>query len=87
MKTHKFGLDHRGEFDEVFVKNASVHIERMGETAFWMRIDAPGLPSLMLNTGVHRGTWYFWGGEDSKQGQHFSIQRPRRTNLPKPEKK
>ncbi len=77
-KRHEFSLDDFGEFDEVFVKNASVHIERMDETAYWIGIDAPGMASLMVNTGTVDGVWYFNVEEDSLDGRDFSVQRPRR---------
>lgn len=75
---HDFGMSD-GELDEVFIANASVHIERMDTTAFWIGIDAPGMAPLMLNTGVHRGIWYFNIQEDSldDKAQFLSIQRPR----------
>lgn len=79
---HEFGLDHREEFDEVFVPNAFVHIERMNETGYWIGINAPGLPSLMINTGVHRGVWFFNVEEDAIGGQSFSVTRPRRKSAP-----
>jgi hypothetical protein len=87
-KSHKFGLCDSGEFDEVFIKNAFVHIERMSDTAFWIGIEAKGLPMLMLNTGVHRGVWFFNIEEDAINGNWLTVQRPRKSkrvrNAPKP---
>ena len=77
LKQHEFHMA-CGELDEVFICNASVHIERMDTTAFWIGIEADGLPPLMLNTGVHRGTWFFNVEEDCEQGGAFlQVQRPR----------
>src|SRR6185437_10408306 len=71
-----------GELDEVFINNASVHIERMHETAFWIGISCEGKPPLMLNTGVHRGTWYFNVEVDSLEDpKSFYVQRPRSSKL------
>jgi len=81
-RAHRFRLDHRQEFDEVYLAEASVHIERMDETAFWMGIEAEGLPRLMVNTGVERGQWYFNVEEDEKDGKRFTVQRPRRGSSP-----
>ena len=55
QKHHDFHLDRiEGEFDELWVGSANVHIGRMNETGFWIGIDPPessGLPRIMLNTG------------------------------------
>lgn len=64
---HRFGFGN-GEFDEVFVDNAFVHVERMNTRAWWIGITPPkksGLPRLMINTGIHDGEWYFNIEEDS----------------------
>lgn len=87
QKHHEFG-EGLGEFDEVFIRNAFVHIERMNETGFWIGIDPPkdsGLPRIMVNTGVYKGEWYFNLQEDSTGGKHFSVRRPRNSKrkLPK----
>jgi hypothetical protein len=76
-RRHEFRLDHRQEFDEIVLPQASVHIERMDETAFWIGIEAIGLPGLMVNTGVNRGTWYFNIEEDEHNGRSFTVHRPR----------
>jgi hypothetical protein len=78
LKQHDFGLDHRDELDEVFVRNAFVHIERMNETGYWIGIDSPGRPHLMINTGVHGGKWFFNVEEDKIGGKYFNVERPRR---------
>lgn len=87
QKHRRFRLDDSGEFDEVCVKNAFVHIERMSESEFWGGIDPPkgsGLPEIMLFTGVTKGTWYFNVGEDCHDGsQHFSVRRPRKSRKAK----
>lgn len=78
-KHHKF-TKAMGEFDELFVRNAFVHIERMNDTGFWIGIDLPkssGLPRIMINTGVHQGVWFFNLSEDSMDGQTVTVQRPR----------
>lgn len=77
-KQIRFKLDSEGEFDEVFISNASVHIERMNDTGFWIGIEGKGLPLLMVNTGVHRGKWFFNLEEDAIDGRSFQVQRPRR---------
>ena len=67
QQKHHLLYEARGEFDEMFVRNASVHIERMSETSFWIGIypsRASGLPGLMLNTGVCNGEWFFNIEED-----------------------
>ena len=79
LKKHKFGMDEEGEFDEVFLSKASVHVERMNETGYWIGIDAPGFPSLMVNTGVYRGVWFFNIEEDEIGGRSLQVQRPRRS--------
>lgn len=79
-KHHDFG-EALGEFDEVFVRNAFVHIERMNETGFWIGVDPPkssGLPRIMLTTGVYKGEWFFNLEEDSLGGKSLSVRRPRR---------
>ena len=78
MKRHKYGLDHRKEFDEVFIKNAHVHIERMHETCYWIGISTKDFPDLMINTGVEKGMWFFNIEEDSLKGKSFQVQRPRK---------
>lgn len=76
---HHWGdLDHKGEFDELWISDAFVHIERMNDTGFWMGLEAPGLPRVSVNTGVYRGKWYFNVYEDRKDGKSFSVERPRR---------
>lgn len=83
VKHHKFDLSPTlDELDEVFVKNATVHIERMSDTSFWIGINSPGLPGLMVNTGVHRGTWFFNVYEDVTGGKSYSVRRPRRGAVP-----
>lgn len=89
-KLHQFSLDKDGELDEVFIKNAFVHIERMNDRGYWIGIyppDKSGLPKLMVNTGVHFGEWFFGLYEDSEdaKAQSFSTRRPRRgkAELPK----
>ena len=81
-------LDHRGEFDEVFVSGASIHVERMDTTGFWIGIDKKGFPSLSIRTGVHRGVWYFnvarhSGLHDALPYKEWNIQRPRNSNKTK----
>ncbi len=76
----QFRLDSQGEFDEVFLASASVHIERMNDTGFWIGIDLPDGNRVSVNTGVDRGTWFFNVDEDGLiDGQNFSVQRPRRS--------
>ena len=74
-----------GEFDETFVANASVHIERMDDTAYWIGIYTPDGKGIMVNTGVYRGEWYFNVEEDSPDGRSFTVRRPRNSkrSLPK----
>lgn len=79
-----FSLDHCGEFDELWAANSFVHVERMDVTAFWIGIDSPGLPRIMINTGVQRGTWYFSVQEDKIDGQSLQVQRPRRPSMEPP---
>lgn len=76
-----FGIS-LGEFDEVWATDAFVHVERMSDTGFWIGIDEPGKPRLMINTGVHRGVWFFNVYEDSMDGKSFGVQRPRRAKIP-----
>lgn len=80
MKEHQWGrLDHNGEFDEMWIKNAFVHIERMNDTGFWIGIEAPGMPHISVNTGVHSGEWFFSVSEEkSGGGKFFRVTRPRR---------
>lgn len=52
-------LDHRGEFDELFVGSAEVHIERMNTRAFWIGIDVKDGPTIHINTGIANGKWFF----------------------------
>lgn len=67
-----------GEFDETWFRSCHVHIERMNETGFWIGFDMPGDVRVMLNTGVHKGVWFF-NLEEDKVGDHqfASVQRPR----------
>lgn len=77
MSDIKFSLDHRGEFDEVFLRNAAVHIERMNETGFWIGIDLPDGRRVSVNTGIESGNWFFNVEEDKLNGGKFhSINRP-----------
>lgn len=80
----KFTLDFRGEFDELFIRGADIHIERMNETGFWIGIDLPDGEQIMINTGVHQGVWYFNVEEDKAGGRFLSVQRPRGTKPVKP---
>ncbi len=89
QKHHEFDISrYDDEFDEVWIKGANVHIERMDETAFWIGIDPPpssGLPRIMLNTGVCKGEWYFNLEEDCLDGaQSVSVRRPRSSRRPLP---
>lgn len=84
---HEFGMS-EDELDEVFIKDAHVHIERMDDTSFWIGIHATGMAPIMLNTGVCRGVWYFNVEEDSldHKAQMLRIQRPRKSKpIPNPE--
>ncbi len=77
-REHKFDCPD-GELDEVFIPNAFVHIERMDDTAFWIGIEGAGLPMLHLNTGVHRGVWFFNIEEDKAEaGRFLTVRRPRK---------
>ena len=80
QKHHDFSRQD-DELDEVFIRNASVHIERMDDTAFWIGIYPPessGFPSIMLNTGVYKGEWFFNVEEDCLDGpRDFIVRRPR----------
>lgn len=77
-----------GELDEVFIANAFVHIERMGDTAFWIGIEGENKPMLHLNTGVHRGQWYFNIEVDSNDEPHWlAVQRPRKGSAPPPSRR
>ncbi len=69
-----FHLDPDGEFDEVWLENVSVHIERMHDTGFWIGFDLPDGRRVMLNTGVVRGRWFFTLQEG---GRVFPVHRPR----------
>lgn len=76
----EFKMDSKGEFDEVFLENASVHIERMDETGFWIGIDLPDGRCIHVNTGVERGTWFFNVSEAHLlDGKFLSVQRPRKS--------
>lgn len=55
----KLRLDNRGEFDELFVQDARVHVERMNTRAFWIGIEVKGGPMIHINTGIHHGKWFF----------------------------
>ena len=82
---HKFTLDHLNEFDEVFVSNASVHIERMDEMCYYIGIEHKELPQLMIRTGVERGVWFFNIEVDSVEDHQFlSVQRPRKVKIALP---
>lgn len=35
-------FDDRGEFDELCIKSASVHLEMMDDTTLWIGFDIPG---------------------------------------------
>jgi len=58
-------LDEYGELDEVVVgnfprpgrkaKGVCVHLERMGTSHWWMRIDVPGKRSIAVNFWTKRG--------------------------------
>ncbi len=68
-------FDHRGEFDELFIDGADVHVERMSATSFWVGIRSK-TEDIHINTGVHRGQWYF-NVEDMKGKEYHSVSRPR----------
>lgn len=78
-KKHVFSfpldIDGRREFDETFIRNASVHIERMDECCFYIGIEAKGLPGLRLFTGIQGGNWFFNIEEDSRGGRFISVRR------------
>jgi hypothetical protein len=83
QKRHNFSFSMdldigRAEFDELFVENASVHIERMDEAAFFIGIDAKGFPGLLVNTGIQGGKWYFNVQEDVNAGRFISVHRKAR---------
>lgn len=66
-----------GEFDELFAENATIHIERMDERAFWIGINLPNGEQVMVNTGIASRTWFFNVEEDAvgDTAQHFAVQR------------
>ena len=80
--------DGRREFDETFLKDATVHIERMDECCFFIGIDAKGLPPLKLFTGIQEGQWFFNINEDRIDGEFISVRRKARfVSVYPPEKK
>lgn len=84
-KKHDFKLSD-DELDEFFVSGADIHVERMNTAAFWIDISHPSLPGLSINTGVHRGVWFFNVQNNSEDDEFFNVQRPRKSKpveLPK----
>ena len=79
LKKHKFGMDHRGELNEVFLSKASVHIERMNERCYWIGIEAPGFVPLLVTTGIDGSIWFFNVEEDEIGGRFLQVQRSRRS--------
>jgi len=77
-------LDGSGEFDETWLCDAYVHIERMNETGFWIGIKTRTGVLVTINTGVHKGEWYFNVEEDG--GKHYTVRRPRNSKRKLPEK-
>lgn len=73
----EFRLDESGEFDELCVPAAAIHVERMTETGFWIGIDLPDGNRIMINTGMFQGEWYFNVDEDVKDGKSFSVCSPK----------
>jgi hypothetical protein len=72
-----------GEFDELWLDKADIHIERMDDAAFWIGFYPEVGPELMLNTGVYRGEWYFNIYEDVVgDGRDISVRRPRNSKTP-----
>lgn len=65
------------ELDEFYIENAAIHVERMGRSSFCLIIDAPGLPSVHINTGIAPGPeWYFNVWEDKLENpKQFGISR------------
>lgn len=56
------------EFDELFLKDATVHIERMNTRAFWIGIEAADGQRIHINTGVEDGKWFFRVEEVDAEG-------------------
>ncbi len=77
-KPVEFSLDPDGELDEVWFRNADVHIERMSRTGFWIGFDLPDGSRFMANTGVCRGRWFFTIEEGTEGGRFFRAEHPRR---------
>ena len=46
---------------------------------FGSGLDGKGMSRLTVNTGVHRGVWFFNVHDES--GQSLSVQRPRRAKV------
>lgn len=69
-------MDHQGEFDELFLTNAYVHIERMGTRAFWIGIETPDGKRFCVNTGVYKDQWFFNVQEDQLSGEFWTVTRP-----------
>lgn len=65
MKEHEYRSDSLGEFDEVGIANAFIHIERTDEMCFWIGIDSPGKPSIHIRTGIQDGMRRFRLEEDT----------------------
>lgn len=65
------------ELDEFYIENAAIHVERMGRSSFCLIIDAPGLPSVHIDTGIAPGPeWYFNVWEDELENpKQFQISR------------
>lgn len=78
MKRAKICLDNQDqpEFDELFVSDASVHVERMNERGFWIGVTGSDGRRFSINTGIADGKWFFSVEEDKKRGQFYSVQRP-----------
>jgi len=72
----EFNMDHQGEFDEMFLHNASVHIERMNTRAFWIGIETADGRNIHVNTGVHNGKWFFNVEDTAVGGKFESVERP-----------
>jgi hypothetical protein len=58
VKYNEVRLDMDGEFDELVVTDAFVHIERMSSTGFWMAVTPrEGMP-YALRFGFEEGVFY-----------------------------
>jgi len=71
-------LDQNGQLDELLCDGANIHLERMGDTSWWMGIALPNGRYISVNFGAvnKRAKFYLNIQEDGDDGAFYQGDSP-----------